>query len=317
VPTTERLMTGSKIIWNTQELERANEAAYALTTYSNYVTAWVVYLNRQYGTGNEGRNEFLTAMAENGNVRRLQGGIIVSNELITAYYRGQLTFRAMKTLPIEENPHLARSANFWLPVQSYYAIHGTGLAAMMALNMTPPQSHMTFRAAFSAVVYSYFPAPFCGLCIGGPEAKEFTFQNLPTTMDRVFQQTQLANPEYVEDLAPFMGKSLSTTRQKFLAVRFEEKRHKEKRKRLTRKAKNQCCQNEHQTSICDLLYRLRLRSNYDNPDMYLFAPTVQQSAVRNYQELLRLTELLIAGFDALIERRIGRIKAGELRKWLD
>ena len=111
-------------------------------------------------------------------------------------------------------------------------------------------------------------------------------------MERVFRQIQLTNPEHVEDLATFVGKSLSTTRQQFLANRFEEKRNKEKKKRLTRQAKNQCCQNEHPTSVCDLLYRLRLRSNYDNPDMYLFAPTEQQSAVRNYQELLRLTELM-------------------------
>jgi hypothetical protein len=310
-------MTEPRIVDSTQELERAQEAAYALTTYSNYVTAWVVFLNRQYGIGNEGGNAFRAAMAENDNVRRLQGGITVSDELTAAYCRGQLTFRAMQALPVEEHPHLARSANFWLPVQSYYAIHGTGLAAMMALNMAPPQSHMTFRAAFSAVVHTYFPAPFCGLCIGGPEAKEFTFRNLPTTMDRVVRQTQLANPEHVEDLATFVGKSLSTTRQEFLAVRFEEKRNKEKKKRLTYEAKNQCCQNEHPTSVCDLLYRLRLRSNYDNPDMYLFAPTVQQSAVRSYQELLRLTELLVTGFDALIERRIGWRKATELRKWLD
>lgn len=310
-------MTEPRIIESTQELERAQEAAYALTTYSNYVTAWVVFLNRQYGIGNEGENAFLVAMAGNDNVRRLQGGISVSDELTAAYCRGQLTFRAMQALPVEEHPHLARSANFWLPVQSYYAIHGTGLAAMMALNMAPPQSHMTFRAAFSTVVHTYFPAPFCGLCIGGPEAKEFTFRNLPTTMDRVVRQTQLANPEHVEDLATFVGKSLSTTRQEFLAVRFEEKRDKEKKKRLTYEAKNQCCKNEHPTSVCDLLYRLRLRSNYDNPDMYLFAPTAHQSAVRSYQELLRLTELLLAGFDVLIERRIGREKATELRKWLD
>jgi len=53
-------------------------------------------------------------------------------------------------------------------------------------------------------------------------------------MERVFRQIQLTNPEHVEDLATFVGKSLSTTRQQFLANRFEEKRNKEKKKRLTR-----------------------------------------------------------------------------------
>ena len=135
-------------------------------------------------------------------------------------------------------------------------------------------------------------------------------------MDIVTRQTQLANPEHIENLAAFVGKSLSTTRQEFLAARFEGRRNKEKRERLTHELKNQCCQNEHPTSICDFLYRLRLRSNYYNPDMFLFAPTDQESAVKGYQELLRLTELLVAGLDTLIEKRIGWKAASGLRKWL-
>lgn len=307
----------SRIIESFQELERAQRATYALITYSNYVAAWVISLNRQYGFGEEGRNAFLSALAEKAAVRRLQGGIPVSNELTASYCRGQLTFQAMRDLPIEEHPHLARSANFWLPVQSYYAIHGMGLATMVALNITLPQSHMAFRAAFSSVVHNYFPEPFCGLCLGGPDAKDFTFQGISTDMEMVARQTQLANPENIESLATFVGKSLSTTRQEFLAVRFEAKRNKEKKKRLTHESKNQCCQNEHPTSICDLLYRLRLRSNYYNPDMFLFAPTEQESAVKSYQELLRLTELLVAGLNALVERRIGRTAAAELLRWLE
>ena len=86
------------------------------------MTAWVVFVNRQYGIGNEGRDAFLAAMAESDNVRRLQGGITVSDELTATDCRGQLTFRAMQALPVEEHPHLARSANFWLPVQSYWAL---------------------------------------------------------------------------------------------------------------------------------------------------------------------------------------------------
>ncbi len=310
-------MTESRLIESIQELERAQRATFALTTYSNYVAAWVALLNRRYGIGDEGKTAFLVALANNDAVKHLQGGAHVFEEFTTTYCRGLLTLRAMQALPIEANPHLARSANFWLPVQSYYAIHGTGLAAMIALNMAPPQSHMSFRAAFSSVIHTYFPAPFCGLCVGGPDKKEFIFQSLQTDMERVTRQTQLTNPEHVEDLETFIGKSLSTTRQEFLARRFEERRDKEKRRRLTREVKNQCCRNEHSTSICDLLYRLRLRSNYDNPDMYLFAPTDQESAVKSYKELLRLTEFLIAGLDTLIERRIVHKEVVEMRAWLD
>jgi hypothetical protein len=310
-------MTTVRIIESTRELERVQEATYALTTYSNYVTAWVLSLNRQYGSGEDGKRTFLTVLHENDNVRRLQGGANVSSELQAAYCRGQLTLKAIQTLPVDQYPQLARSANYWLPVQSYYAVHGIGLAAMMALNMTPPQSHMAFRAALSSLLHDYFPAPFCGLCAGGPETRDFTFQGLLTTINKVFRQSQLANPNNVEDLETYVGKSLSTTREEFLGRRFEEKRNREKKRRLLREAKTQCCQNEHATSVCDFLYRLRVRSNYNNPDMYLFTQTNHEYAVTSYKELVRLTELLVAGFDTLIERRIGRRRANELHRWLE
>ena len=109
-------MTESRLIESTIENERAQRAAFALITYSNYISAWVEFLNRQYGLGDEGRGAFLAALTENSNVRHLQGGTPVSDELSIPYCRGQLTYQAMRALPIEEYPYLARSANFWLPV---------------------------------------------------------------------------------------------------------------------------------------------------------------------------------------------------------
>lgn len=309
-------MLDPRIVESTEELERARRASYALTTYSNYIAAWVLLLNRQYGSGDEGRSEFQLAMAAKPNVARLQGGATVSAELTAAYCRGQLTLQAMWALPVEGHPQLARSAYFWLPVQSYYSVHGMGLAAMVALNASLPRSHTRFRAAFSSVVRTYFPASFCAQCVGGPDASDFAFLSIETTMDMVTRQTQLADPENVEDLTTFVGKSLSTTRREFLASRFEEKRLSENRKRLNREAKNQCCQNEHPTSICDLLYRLRLRTNYDSPDMYLFAPAEPESAVRRYQGLVRLTEIVVAGLQTIIEKRIGRRALMELQRGL-
>jgi hypothetical protein len=56
--------------------------------------------NWQYGIGNDVRDAFLAAMAGNNNVRRLQGGIRVSDGLTAAYCREQLTFRVMQALPV-------------------------------------------------------------------------------------------------------------------------------------------------------------------------------------------------------------------------
>ena len=242
-----------------------------------------------------------------------KGGGLVSEELCNAYGRGRLILKAMEGLPIEQYPELTLSANFWLPVQSYYTIHGVGLATMIALGRGSPRSHRSFRADFSELVSKYFPAPFCGRCTGGPERKEFLFPGISTSVDKVSRQSQLANPVFVEEIENFVGKSLSTTRERFLEFRFEDKRKDKGKRRLIYDERNECCQKEHATSICDLIYRMRVRSNYDNPDMYLFAHSDLENATKHYKDLRYLTKMVFIGLDALIERRIGKTEMGQLR----
>jgi len=209
------------IIESTKELERATYATYALRTYYNYIQAWVVCLERLYGSADDGENAFLEKFKSIVAFKHVQGGGLVSEELCNAYGRGRLILKAIEELPVKQHPELTLSANFWLPVQSYYAIHGVGLATMIALGRGSPRSHRSFRADFSELVNKYFPTPFCGRCIGGPEQKGFSFQGISTSVDKVTRQSQLANPAFVEEIDNFVGKSLSTTRERFLKFRFE------------------------------------------------------------------------------------------------
>lgn len=295
----------SIVVTSTQELERAT---YALITYYNYIKAYVICINRLYGSCDDGINAFITKVKCSTAFKRVQGGALASSELINAYSRGRLTLRAMQKLPIEEYPELALSANFWLPVQSYYAIHGVGLATMIALDRGSPKGHRSFCADFSELVDKYFPDPLCGRCVGGPGREDFSFHKLRTSIDKVTRQSQLANPEFVEDVEDIIGKSLLTTRTRILDFLFCNRRSEKKKagkRNLSSEEKRSCCQKEHATSICDLMYRMRIRSNYDNPDMYLFAPDNAENASNHYRDLLYLTEILVAALDALIERRIG------------
>lgn len=302
-----------KMIWSTKELERTTCATYALITYYNYIEAWVVCIEGLYGSDHDGESAFVKQFRSSDAFNHVQGGASVANEFYSAYFRGRLTFRAINNLPIEQYPELALSANFWLPVQSYYAIHGVGLATMIALKRGSPKTHRSFRGDFSELVNKYFPCPFCGRCIGGPDLKDFSFQNLNTSLDKVTKQSQLANPRFTQEIESFIGKSLSTTRKKSLEVRFDEIRKDKGGRRLASREKKECCQKEHATSVCDLLYRMRIRSNYDNPDMYLFVPDDLDSATQHYRDLRYLTRILIAGLDALIEQRVGKIEMSQLR----
>jgi hypothetical protein len=293
------------IIESTQELERVTDATFALKTYYGYMRAWIVCTERIYGEGDKGKDNFLGAFLSGKAAKKIQGGAQLTAESINAYCRGRFTFKVIEDLPIREHPDLALSANLWLPVLSYYTVFGMGSAAMIALNMNVPKSHSSFRAAFSSLLSTYFPVPFCGLCMGGPETKEFSFQKLDCSITESIAQKHYDKPELVADTIPFVGKSLSTTRSRFLEVEYANRRRRDKCSRLSRKQKVECSDSLHPTSVCDLLYRMRLRSNYDNVDMYIFGSD-RDAASRHYEDLRYLTGILVAGLDALIERRVGR-----------
>lgn len=77
------------------------------------------------------------------------------------------------------------------------------------------------------------------------------------------------------------------------------------RRNLSRIEKTKIAGNLHPTSIFDFLYRIRVRTNYDNPEMYIYGQDDESSAQNHYKNLLRLTLDLAAVLERIIERKIG------------
>lgn len=299
----------NRLITTTSEVQMLDNARYALITYYNYIKAWVISINRKYGSGDDEINAFVAKIKSLTDFNRIQRGASSSPELVNAYNRGRLTLSAIQKLQVDENPELAISANFWLPVQSYYSIHGVGLCSLIALNWSRPRDHRAFRASFSLLARKYFPPPLCGRCEGGSTATDFVFPGLITNAAEVIKQSNLANPKSVEDDA-FIGKSLSSTRRRILEELFSQKRKTKvkpgcKRRNLSASETQTTCEKLHATSVCDLIYRMRVHSNYDNPDMYLFAADNGEGASNHYKNLRYLTEVIVVGLETLVERRIG------------
>ena len=72
------------------------------------------------------------------------------------------------------------------------------------------------------------------------------------------------------------------------------------------------CSNEPPTSVIHLLYRLRLRSNYDNPDMFLYADS-NETALERYANFKFLTNTITTGLETLMEKAIGSTAMIRLR----
>lgn len=285
-------------------------APYALQTYYGYVRAWTEKIDQLYSRKAD-YNDLRSAVLQVRNVEKLQDGVMPSQKMISSYSRGKLTLKAMASFPINENKQLASTANLWLPVQAYYAIHGAGLAAMISLGQSEPKDHRAFRASFSDLSSHYLPSPFNAQCSSEPTTQNLIFKCLKATPREVITYNSLSNPRYSDNLDCALGKCLSTTRNKFLEEQFDKARRKgidkkRKRRNLSTQEKNDISTKLHSTSLIDFLYRMRVRSNYDDPDMYLYAHSQVDDAVRHYNDLVFLTEAIFSALATILQKKLGK-----------
>ncbi|TAN42556.1 MAG: hypothetical protein EPN22_12370 [Nitrospirae bacterium] len=281
-------------------------APYALQTYYGYVRAWRERIARENDNG-----DLTQAALQIPNVAKLQGGLSPSQKLIASYSRGKLTLKAMATFPINDNKHLASTANLWLPVQAYYALHGAGLAAMLSLGHNEPKDHRAFRAALSELAARFLPPPLNIQCTGGPQSLDYRFTVLNATPQAIIDYNSLSNPIYSGNLDCAIGKCLSTTRHRFLEEMFDKARHcnisdKRKRRNIPQAEKQTISKKLHATTLIDFLYRMRVRSNYDDPDIYLYAHSQVDDAARHYADLLFLTQAAFSALSVILLKKLGK-----------
>jgi hypothetical protein len=290
------------------------ESVHTLITYYNYVKAWRTCIEK--GRGEEARQACVQEMQSTSLWSRLQGGGHCTRDVESAYCRGMFTLLAMHAFPVQARPELAPFANFWLPVQAYYAVHGLGLATLAAIGQLAPKDHNSFRSAFSSALVRYFPHPIGATCSGGPESDDFKYSTIGVTANDVRAQSNLAKPSFA-NAEHIVGKSLSTTRERLLDEKFSHARQNTKmgkrRHNLRADEKRRLANELTPTSICDFLYRMRVRANYDDPEMYLTSRDFTDQAVSHYTDLLFVTEAITDSLCTLIQRKIGPANYSDLR----
>jgi len=288
------------------------EAQLALQTFGNYFSAWARKLPADADLTSE--QERLPGF------RGLMGGadpVPVQAPL----RRGFLTLRAMQALPIARDSALATVALYWAPVQAYYAVHGFGLAVIAALQLRPPEKHTTFRHVISRnVITPLCPYPFSAMCSGiprdpartvfasiGPEARDIlSFNNLTLCNDN--------NAEH------HIGKSLLTTRKWFLESKFDEMRHSGKktkgrsRKNVPVAVQDRIALELPATTFVDWLYRLRVKTNYDSPDMFIFNYASPESNREQYDNILRMVQGFKTVCTNILRRKLKKLDFEKLVK---
>lgn len=265
-----------------------SEAALALRTYFNYAKAYAILLPDTKALS-------LAQLVLPGFGRlKLRPGLDVAGPLM----RGCLTLKTMRALPVDSHPELAASANFWLPVQAYYAVHGYGLATLAAIGCPPPGDHRRFRASAAAsLVRGLFPDPLRSACLGPVhETGKGTLEHCASLTVAEAADTNNLITASKTSAPRLVAKALHTTRRRHLEELLAKKRDAKKpgknrtRSNLTSTERAAVSSGLHPTTVIDFLYRFRARSNYDDPEMFVYGYDDLAVAVDHYKSLLQLTE---------------------------
>jgi len=286
--------------------KQEEEAQASLRTFCNYVEAWCRLTPEM---------EHLRELQEQLNAFRcLQGGGNV-DDFGGHFLRGNLILRTMAELPLDRMPDLATGAIYWAPVQAYYALHAFGLSVLSAIRHSTPNSHYThssYRRTMSEKILGVlFPRPFNVFCSGDPyENSDCTLENLSTRADSVSSFSHLSCPNQ-ENLDLLIGKSLIGTRKYFLVERYKEERknlRKNGKKNLNKQIKKDIAIRHPKTSIIDFFYRLRLRSNYEDPDMYIHGRLSEECSISHYNNLVQIVRSFSLLCQNIVQKKVGKTK---------
>lgn len=277
-----------------------------IRTYSNYNAAWCLWTQRD-STPRDAQSR-LEAFSQ------LRPSIHCDLSSVRQHWlRGNLTLELIQYIRIDKMPDFAITSALWLPVQSYYAAHGFGmafLAAKYGANNLPRTHGAFMRRAAEVIVRRLLPSPFSAVLQDGYEG----YRHLPPEWinirdDRVDMGSglNLERPNGTTRDA-HIAQCLTTTRQRLISARLEKARagarKPGKKYGVLRKQRQiEIARKVAPTTVFDYLYRARIKSNYEDPTMYHEAMYHEGSddadavleLVRNTQELtIRLCAFLAA-----------------------
>jgi hypothetical protein len=278
-----------------EEIEQGNR----FRTYLNYICSISAHLKHLTP---KSFLKTITSSDEFGRIKRHNSDILEIEKLLRNAWLTEVKLH----IDGEDNEFTTYS-NHWAPVQLYYSAYLSLRAYFTANASQVPNEHTKNLKAINNDILnksSLFPFPFHTMCLcGGARADDSKFINMPqgVCINKISGLTKFDNVEFYDSFAL----CLKTTRDKQIEKLCEDWRHRNKKKRVPALEKEKMVKNMGPTSLFNFLYRLRLRSNYEDADSFLFSqPTILES--QDFNKSLRVicwyTQFML---ETLIARYIG------------
>ena len=294
------------------EFEQPDEF-FHFETYKNYISGLALYINECYG-GSPDCFPRLKAAVVRQQVLPQISPIVVSGDFLEEIKK--LLFNAWNTelvlvLPSSISREFTKCANHWSPVQAYYSIYLALQAYFRSCRLTPPKDHSAALSTIATHIRNQdlFP-PFWNVCCDGePTSASARYLKLPNGVS-ISQISPLTTPR-AQDFWDRYGMLLRTTRQRQFEKKLKEsgKQFRTKRgkprKRFSPIHKAQVLDGLRPTTVFDFLYRLRVRSNYEDADAFILGTMSQTDAEEFNRGLCALTSTTLFLLELHITARIG------------
>ncbi len=279
------------------------DAERAFTTYKNYLLHLERGLGGVYGIG----GSFVPSLVSE--VRAQSKFISISRRTLTsrqeAYvlsglriaWAKELQLRIPGAFDVELLPFLIHGS----AIPAYYVVFHEARALFAAAGQGVGPTHAATLSTLSSWVADrdLFPAPWSVYCTGGPRRTDMLFKGKPPHAASSGSVSPLArvSPTTVWDSLDML---LGTTRDRQIEERKQQWRDKNKKKNVPRSGALSLCANLQPTTLFNVAYRLRKRSDYSDADAFLEGIQNANDAEEYHRSIALLVHGTLTVFETLI-----------------
>jgi hypothetical protein len=268
-----------------------NEEVKSFQTYSNYLLSLKQHIETQYGKGPAIYKKLKLACEEVPSFSKIQINKTANIEKIKKLLFNSWHTEIVFTLPRKINEDLVKYSNHWAPIQAYYSVYLSLCALFQSMGINCPNTHTNILKQISECIINrnIFPSPWNAHYRGLAELNNQVYGNFKEECKDI---SNLSVPRE-EDFWNWCGLLLKTTRDRKFNSRKKEmlkskmfkKADNKPRKNLSGEHKKQIDEGLYTTTLFDGLYRLRIRSNYEDADAFILGTMSQRDALLFHDSL--------------------------------
>lgn len=205
-------------------------------------------------------------------------------------------------------------ANHWVAVQAYYSNYLALRALFTSMGADVPREHARNLKSVGELIKIrpyLFPEPWCIACMGNPD-ENIQYINVPSGIQMnpgaVSPLSSGVRVNFYDSFALF----LKTTRSKQIEQLCQKWKVDNRAKRVSPKAKQAITSSLPPTTIFNCLFRLRVRSNYEDADSFLLSVESTDEAKAFHRALRVVTWQSLFLIEILIARHISKKTFSEI-----